>query len=119
MRPAVLLLLCLSVAFAERIYINEKVFEFEDTRRSFDDARDWCHQLGGVLPSVHTNRDAWDLMEYVTRTSDGIYHDAWIGAYIDTNGSWRWDDGTAWDYYACDYCYETRNTSHLRTQKIV
>ena len=65
---------------------------------SFDNAIAQCKQRGGQLASLHSKED----LEEARRVADSnslSQRGAWLGATFDeTQGKWRWLDGSPWDW---------------------
>uniref|UniRef100_A0AC34G817 C-type lectin domain-containing protein n=1 Tax=Panagrolaimus sp. ES5 TaxID=591445 RepID=A0AC34G817_9BILA len=66
------------------------------------DAKDWytadgiCQDMKGHLISVH---DAYSNTYFVGMAGGGGYTDFWIGGNNNNlNGTWKWSDGSAFDY---------------------
>lgn len=66
-------------------YAGEEVADYNGTR-------EWCHSLGGHLPSLHSDADSRFLADLLVgrhREHESIF----LGANK-SSGSWQWDDGT-------------------------
>ena len=71
---------------------------FETRVAVFASARDWCQELGGELPSIHSKDDIDFLLESMTELW-GSKHSIWIGLKTSSiNKCDKWTDGSSFDY---------------------
>lgn len=73
---------------------TKSCYKYVDTRLSWNEARESCQTLApdyGDLASVHDDPTN-NFLSLLTN------HEAWLGGYEETEGSWIWSDGTSWDY---------------------
>ena len=62
---------------------------------SWSEAEDYCAEHGGHLASANSAPEQKHLVEFSQKTT---HSNIWIGGYLDTNGSWKWTDGTSFRY---------------------
>lgn len=67
------------------------LFELSD----YQQVESWCKELGGHLPSLHSQSDIDFMYKLMPRDSRQGY--IFLGARPEGNG-WKWDDGTAMDF---------------------
>ena len=83
--------------------------------------RSECSSLGGSLASIH-NREENDFVFnlIIPHADDGYYGRMWLGANS-ADGTYEWDDGTAWDYenWNQGYLYFKTFFLNLFTHKLI
>lgn len=62
---------------------------------SWSEAEDYCTEHGGHLASANSAPEQKHLVEFSQKTTRS---NIWIGGYLDTDGSWKWTDGTSFRY---------------------
>ena len=62
---------------------------------SWSEAEDYCAEHGGHLASANSAPEQKHLVEFSQKTTRS---NIWIGGYLDTDGSWKWTDGTSFRY---------------------
>lgn len=83
--------------------------------------RSECSSLGGSLASIH-NREENDFVFnlIIPHADDGYYGRMWLGGNT-ADGTYEWDDGTAWDYenWNQGYLYFKTFFLNLFTHKLI
>lgn len=77
--------------FRSKVFVYGNRDEGEDL--TYTATRDWCHGMGGKLPSVHSRNE----MEVISDHG----HDNksfWLGGHKEAGQKWTWDDGSEWDF---------------------
>ncbi|CAE7590660.1 unnamed protein product [Symbiodinium natans] len=73
--------------------IGDRCFHYSAEERNYDDSVAYCHSLGSVIASIHSETEN-EAVTGLIPTGDG--RSAYIGA--ESNGArvWSWYDGTEW-----------------------
>lgn len=71
-------------------------YAFEQDMANLDQVSDWCRDLRGHLPSIHSHADLDFMHKLILGTGSTRGH-VFLGAQPNGTG-WRWDDGTAMDF---------------------
>lgn len=66
---------------------------------SWSDAEEYCVQHGGHLASSGSAKEQSFLIKLSEKTNRSYI---WIGGYLTESGSWKWTDGTEFDYKCWD-----------------
>ena len=81
---------------------NGKVFYFNGliTRGSYEDTKDLCESLGGVIPNIHSEQDARFLADsFKTSFVFNSFSFMWLsGKKNESNQTYEWEDGSPFDF---------------------
>lgn len=74
---------------------GNKIFALFENSVSYDYAKTACEKMGGHLASIH-NQQEQEVIESLIVNKNVAF---WLGGNdSETEGVWKWEDGTAWDY---------------------
>jgi len=77
-----------------RVYQFTKVFIAVDERKTWEQARAVCNDMGGDLATIRTIAEQNYVMQFAsTLTASGRGGEIWIGAQRDSSNVWRWVTG--------------------------
>ena len=65
-------------------------YQYVSSSELWEDAQDYCQNLGGELASVTSS----DINDFLTTLTEDP---AWVGGYKN-DGNWNWSDGSTFDY---------------------
>ena len=90
-----LLLLASIVECTFKARSEDDLYYSGGTRRTdYKSSTEFCNEIGGSVPSVHSEEDVSFVTSIVTEGEC-----VWVGGKRDgTNSSYKWDDGSAFDY---------------------
>jgi hypothetical protein len=84
-------------------------FSVDCTRRNYADSVAFCEAQGKSIASIHNQQENLTVIGMI-QDKCGVRMDEddwtnWDAAYIGAEGdegenNWRWNDGSAWDYFA-------------------
>merc|ERR1712212_937122 len=76
------------------VYPFTKVFVAVDERKTWEQARAFCNDMGGDLATIRTIAEQNYVMQFAsTLTASGRGGEIWIGAQRDSSNVWRWVTG--------------------------